>query len=67
MKHFLNKTSQELMSKKQRFLNSLSTKTLKNKQYDLCENKISQTDLLDSMKSMKNNKITRNNWLIKEF
>ena len=53
--------------KKQRFLNSLSTKTLKNKQYDLCENKISQTDLLDSMKSTKNNKITRNNGLIKEF
>ena len=40
---------------KQRFLNSLCTKTLTNEQYDLCENKISQTDLFDSMESMKNN------------
>ena len=36
--------------------NSLSTKTLTNEQYDLRENKISETDLFDSMKSMSNNK-----------
>ena len=52
---------------KQRFLNSISTKTLTNERYDLCENKISETDLFDSMKSMKNNKTPRNDGLTKEF
>ena len=52
---------------KQRFLNSLSTKTLTNEQYDLCENKISETDLFDSMKSMKNNKTLGTDELTKEF
>ena len=52
---------------KQRFLNSLGTKTLINEQYDLCENKISETDLFDSMKSMKNNKTPGNDGLTKEF
>ena len=52
---------------KQRFLNSLSTKTLTNEQYDLCENKISETDLFDSMKSMKNNKTPGNGGLTKGF
>ena len=52
---------------KQRFLNSLSTKTLTNEQYDLCENKISETDLFDFMKSIKNNKTPGNNGLTKEF
>ena len=47
---------------KQRFLNSLSTKTLTNEQYDLCENKISETDLFDSMKNMKNNKLYEIFW-----
>ena len=50
---------------KQRFLTSLSTKTLTNEQYDLCENKISETDLFDSMKSMKNNKTPGNDGLTK--
>ena len=45
--------------KKQRFLNSLSTKTLTHEQYDLCEKKINRTDLFDSLKSMKNNKTPR--------
>ena len=53
--------------KKQRLLNFLSTKTLTNEQYDLCENKISQTDLFDFMKSIKNNKTPGNNGLTKEF
>ena len=52
---------------KQRFLNSLSTKTLTNEQYDLCENKISETHLFDSMKSMKNNKTLGTDELTKEF
>ena len=52
---------------KQRFLNSLSTKTLANEQYDLCRNKISETDLFDSMKSMKNNKKLGTDELTKEF
>ena len=52
---------------KQRFLNSLSIKTLTNEQYDLCENKISETDLFDSMKNMKNNKTPGNNGLTKQF
>ena len=42
---------------KQRFLDSLSTKTLTNEQHDLCENKISETDLFNSMKSMKITKL----------
>ena len=41
----------------QRFLNFLSKKTLTNEQYDLCENKLSETHLFHSIKSMKNNKI----------
>ena len=53
--------------KEQRLLNSLTTKALANQQYDLCENKISETDLFDSMKSMKNNKIPSNDALTKEF
>ena len=52
---------------KQQFLTSLSTKTLTNEQYDLCENKISETDLFDFMKSMKNNKTPGNDGLTKEF
>ena len=59
----LSKTNVE----KQRLLNSLTTKALANQQYDLCENKISETDLFDSMKSMKNNKIPSNDALTKEF
>ena len=50
---------------KQRFLNYLSNKTLTNEQYDLRENKISETDLFDSMKSMKNNKTPGNDGLTK--
>ena len=46
--------------KKQRFLNSLSTKASTNEQYDLSENKISETDLFNSTKSMKNNKTPGN-------
>ena len=52
---------------KQRFLNSLSIKTLTNEQYDLCENKISETDLFNSMESMKNNKTPSNDGLAKQF
>ena len=52
--------------KKQRFLNPLSTKTLANEQYYLYENKISETDLFASMKSMKNNKTPSNNGLTKD-
>ena len=47
---------------KQWFLNSLRTKTLTNEQYDLYENKISETDLFDSMKNMKNNKLYEIFW-----
>ena len=53
--------------KKQRFFNSLSTKTLRKEQYDLCKNKISKTNLFDSMKSMKNIKTPNNDGLTKEF
>ena len=51
----------------QRFLNSLSTKILTNEQYNLCENKISETDLFDSMESMKNNKTPDNDGLTKKL
>ena len=47
--------------------NVKSTKTSSNEQYDLRENKISETDLFDSMKGMKNNKTPRNDGLTKEF
>ena len=50
---------------KQRFLYFLGTKTLINEQYNLCENKISKTDLFDSMKSIKNNKTPGNDGLTK--
>ena len=39
--------------KKQEFHNSRDTKTFKNQLLDLCENEILETDLIDSMKSMK--------------
>ena len=52
--------------KKQRILNFLSTTTLTNEQYDLCENKVSETDLFESMKSMKNNKTPGNDGLTKD-
>ena len=67
MKHFLKETSQKLMSKKQQFLNFLSTKTLTNEEHDLYENKTSEINLFDSMKSMKNNKTAGNDGLTKEF
>ena len=54
-------------AEKQRFLNSLSTKRLTNEQYDLCKNKISKTNLFDSIKSMKNIKTPNNDGLTKEF
>ena len=41
------------------FLNSQDTKTLTNQQSDLCKNEIEETNLFDSMKSMKN-KLTTN-------
>ena len=43
-------------AQKQRFLNSLSAKTLTNEECSLCENKLTETHLFDSMKNMKNNK-----------
>ena len=52
---------------KQQFLNFLSTKTLTNEEHDLCENKTSEINLFDSMKSMKNNKTAGNDGLTKEF
>ena len=52
---------------KYKFLNSLSTKTLSNEQYDLCKNIKCETDLFSSMKSMKNNKTPGNDGLSKEF
>ena len=60
-KQNFSKTSVE----KQLFLNSISTKTLTNDHYDLCENKISETDLFYSMKSI-NNKTPCNVELTKE-
>ena len=51
--------------KKQEFLNSLDIKTLINQQSDLCENKIREADLFDSMKSTKNNKTPGNDELTK--
>ena len=60
-KQNLSKTNFE----KQRFLNSLNTKTLTNEQCDLRENKIGETDLFDSMKSMKNNTVPGNDGFTK--
>ena len=65
MKHSLNETSQNV--EKQRFLNSLSTKTLTNQEHNLCKNRINETDLFESMKSMKNNKNPSNDGLTKGF
>ena len=50
---------------KQQFLNFLSTKTLTNEEHDLYENKTSEINLFDSMKSMKNNKTAGNDGLTK--
>ena len=47
--------------------NSLSIKTLTNEQYDLRENKTSETDLFDSMKNMSNKKTPGKDRLTKEF
>ena len=51
--------------KKQEFLNSLDIKTLINQQSDLCEYKIREADLFDSMKGTKNNKTPGNDELTK--
>ena len=48
--------SSKTNGEKQKFFNSLDTKTLINQQSDLCENKLRETDLFGSMESMKNNK-----------
>ena len=53
--------------KKQEFYNSLDTKTFKNQLLDLCENEIRETDLFESMKSMKNNKTPGNYGLSKKL
>ena len=42
-------------------------KTLTNEQYDLCENKLRETELLNSMKCMVNNKTPDKDGLTKEF
>ena len=55
------------MSKKQKFLNSLDTKTLTNQQSNLCKNELRGNDLCESMESMKNKKTTGNDRLTKEF
>ena len=52
---------------KQRFLNYLSTRTFPNEQYDLSKNKMSETGLFNSMKSMNNSKTPGNDGLTKEF
>ena len=49
------------------FLNSLNTKTLANHPSDLSENELRETDLFDSMKSMKNSKTLGHDGLEKEF
>ena len=69
MKHFLNETSQKLMSKNN---NSLILEVPKHYQknnttYAKKKKIISETDLFDSMKSMKNNKTPGNDGLTKEF
>ena len=51
------KNSSKTNFEKPEFLNSLDTKTVANQQSDLCTNEIRETDLFDSMKSMKNNKL----------
>ena len=59
-KKLFKQNSSKTNVEKQEFLNSLDTKTLTNKQSDLCENEIRKTDLFVSMKSIKNNKT----WMI---
>ena len=46
--------------KKQELLNDQGIKTLRNKQLDLCENEIRETDLFTSMKSIKTKKTLSN-------
>ena len=48
--------SSKTNGEKQKFLNSLDSKTLINQQSDLCKNKLRETDLFDSMENMRNNK-----------
>ena len=70
MKRFDETTYKQNFSKnqveKQEFSNSPVTKTVTNKQSDVCENEIPETDLLDSIKSMKNNKTPGLEGLTKE-
>ena len=61
VKRNVSKTNVE----KQQFLNSLNTKTLTNEQYDLCENKICETEFFNFMESMKKNKTPGNDGLTK--
>ena len=50
-KQYFSKTNFE----KEDFHNSLRTKTLTNEQSNLCQKKIWETDLFNSMKNLKNN------------
>ena len=53
--------------KKQKYLNFLDTKTFTNQQWDLYKNEIQGTNLLESMKSIKNKKNTGDDELTKEL
>ena len=62
----LKQNSSKSNVEKQEFPRYLGTKTL-NQQSNLCGNEIRETDLFDSMKSMKNNETPGNDGLTKEF
>ena len=52
----LKQSSLKSNVKKQKYLNFLDTKTFTNQQWDLYKNEIQGTNLLESMKSIKNKK-----------
>ena len=60
-----NKNYVTLLRRKTR--NTWNTKTLANQQWDLCRHEIRESDLFDSMISMKFYKTSGNDGLIKEF
>ena len=60
-----NKNYITLLARKTR--NTWNTKTLANQQWDLCRHEIRESDLFDSMISMKLYKTSGNDGLTKEF
>ena len=64
---FLKQNSSKINAEKQEFHKTLNSKTLTNQQPDLCKNEIWETDLFDSIRSMKNKTDCINKRILQNF